>query len=356
MPGSAARSWALGLAALLAALALGEGALRLAQPARLAVVRYPCIYEPDPQLGFRYRPGAQGLVSAHFEIENRVEINSLGFYDDEPLPAGEAEWTLLGVGDSFTAAMNVARDEVWTAVLERELRARGRPRADVVNLGIDGTGTDVHVELIARYLPRFQPQVVVLAFFANDAQDVLAGRFERECYRGYVLSYQTPAQRTALRQQVDAYRARPLRRWLFEHSYWMRLLHLALDDSPGPERIEFLQPRAEELAVPPGQRQARVRELARSLRRLEQLSRDCSCRLMVAPVPPRRNPQASLERFRSLAAGLDLEVVDVLPAMRRLREADGRAHEDLYFEHDAHFNAYGNALYARALAELLSPD
>ena len=32
---------------------------------------------------------------------------------------------VLAVGDSFTAALNVARDEVWTAVLERTLRARG---------------------------------------------------------------------------------------------------------------------------------------------------------------------------------------------------------------------------------------
>ena len=171
--------------------------------------------------------------------------------------------------------MNVPRDAVWTAVLERELRARGFPSADVVNLGLDGSGTDVHVELIRQYVPRFEPQVVVLAFFANDFQDTLNGRFERECYRDYVLSYQTPAQRDSLRERVDAHQAKRLQRFAVSHSYLARLVQLAAADPLDPHHIEFLQPRASELGITEALRKSRRPQLARALGDLEQLARSC---------------------------------------------------------------------------------
>ena len=95
------RGWgAKGLAlavGLLAALALGEALLRLARPERLATIEYPCFYEPDPVLGFRYQPNAAGRVAGHFEIENEANTNSLGFYDEEPLAQGAAFPRILAV-------------------------------------------------------------------------------------------------------------------------------------------------------------------------------------------------------------------------------------------------------------------
>ena len=74
---------------------------------------------------------------------------------------------MLAVGDSFTAALNVPREVVWTAVLERELRSRVFPSADVIYLGIDGTGTDVPRHLLRSFIPLFPPQVVFVAFYST---------------------------------------------------------------------------------------------------------------------------------------------------------------------------------------------
>ena len=52
--------------------------------------------------------------------------------------------------------------QVWTSVLERELAARGFPDVDVVNTGLDGTGTDVHARLIREYAARFRPDITLL--------------------------------------------------------------------------------------------------------------------------------------------------------------------------------------------------
>lgn len=338
------------------ALLLAEAALRVLRPAQISRTLYPCFYRPDPVLGFRYAPNARGLVAGHFEIHNEVETNALGFYDDEPLPASEARPRILAVGDSFTAAMNVAKSEVWTSVLERELRARGLPRADVVNLGLDGTGTDVHVALLREFVPRFRPDAIVLAFFGNDLGDVLNGRFTRECHRGYVLSYQTPAQREVLADRVDSHLARRLPRALYRHSFLVRLIAAPFLEPNDPHRIQFLQPRRAELGITAAQREARGGDFRRALRELEEIAATCDCRLLVVPVPPRSQADGSLEMWRRHAEGLALVTLDVLPGIdARLRE-EGGTHADLYFEHDAHLNARGNAYFGRALADRLAPD
>ncbi|TDJ12424.1 MAG: hypothetical protein E2O66_07425 [Deltaproteobacteria bacterium] len=336
------------------ALFLAEAMLRAVRPARLDVIRYPCVYQPDPILGFRYTPGAQGLVAGHFEIHNPITLNSLGFYDDEPLPLGEASPRILALGDSFTAAMNVPRDAVWTAVLERELRAQGHPKADVVNLGLDGTGTDVHLDLLRQYVPLFRPDVIVLAFFGNDILDILNGRFQRECHRSIVLSYQTDDQRGDLRDRVDAHHERRLRRWFFDHSYIARLLQLALDPLD-PLLIEFLQPSAKEMGLNDAVRNSRSSRVIAAFDGLEEIARSCNCRLVIAPVPPRSNAEGSARLARKIIGKRSLEILDLLPDMELERKRDGREHADLYFFHDAHLNVYGNQLYGRTLARRLEP-
>ena len=70
---------------------------------------------------------------------------------------------------------------------------------------------------------------------------------------------------------------------------------------------------------------------------------------------PGGGPQGSLRTFERATRTLEIEVLDVSPALVRMRERDGREHADLYFVHDAHLNVYGNALFGRALAEVLAP-
>jgi lysophospholipase L1-like esterase len=293
-------------------------------------------------------------VSGHFEIDNEVALNSLGFYDDEPADAASVGLRVLAVGDSFTAALNVPRDEVWTAVLERELRARGYSDADVVNLGLDGTGTDVQLELLREYVPRFRPQVVLLAFFANDLEDVQNGPFTRECYREFVLSYQTPAQRDALRARVDAHAQRRVLRALADHSLLARLGLAAWEGPRTLFRLNFLQPSRAELGLTPERLRERAPRARESFEALARFAERCDCGLVIAPVPARRELGASLQLAREVSAGLPLPIVDVLPGMRASLAADRRTDADLFFVHDAHLNAYGNRLYARALADAVA--
>ncbi len=351
MNGRSLATAGLALAASVLALGLAESTLRVLAPPAASIIDYPCIYSPDERFGFRYRPGAVGHVAGHFEIDNTVQMNSLGFHDAEPLPPGASDLVVLAVGDSFTAGLNLPRDQVWTAVLERELRALGFASADVINLGLDGTGTDVHLDLLRAHAPAFPPRVVIVAFYANDPDDVAHGRFTRECHRGYVLSYQSELQRAVLEQRVDDHLERRLAGWAFDHSYGVRLVVHALQGPLNLFRLRFVQTRRADLGID----EARVREQAAQLRAafagLEAFARECDCRVVIAPVPPRRSLDGSRRVLGRWLGDAALPVVDVVPAMERMLAEDGRTPADLFWVHDNHLNAYGNRLFARALAQ-----
>ena len=342
---------ALLLGSTVLALWLAEATLRVLRPPAASIIEYPCIYAEDERFGFRYVPGATGRVAGHFEIDNSVRMNSLGFHDEEPLAPGDSDLVVLAVGDSFTAGLNLPRDAVWTAVLERELRARGHPRADVINLGLDGTGTDVHADLLRAFIPRFRPRVALVAFYANDIDDVLRGRFSRECYEDYVLAYQDELQRMVLRQRVDRHRQRRVARWLFYHSYLVRLAVYLPTHGRSIFRLQYRQLSAAELGIDAVVLRERRPRLRAAYADLEALAESCDCRLALVPVPPRRQLDGSVRVLRRSLGNSSLAVVDVVPAIESMLATDGSEPADLFWVNDNHLNAYGNRLFARALAE-----
>ena len=337
---------AIALGALIVALGLAEAVARFLLAERLQPARWPCVYVPDERFGFRYRPGAVERLPGAYA----VKINRQGFHDREPLPSELGALRVLAVGDSFTAGLHVPRARTWPQALEDQLRERGLP-ADVINVGLDGTGSDVHLDLLRAHLPEVRPRVVLLAFFANDVPDVLNGRFTRECYRDVVLSYQSDAQRDALRARIDAHRERRLARWLFERSTLARLWLRASDGERSPFFLPFQQTSAAELGIDDAVRESRRPRLAAVWREIEALAAGCDCRFLVVPVPPRGDLGGSRRAYAEVAGDASLEMLDVVPALRRALRAEGLPESALHFSHDAHLNATGNRLFARAIAD-----
>jgi hypothetical protein len=74
---------------------------------------------------------------------------------------------ILALGDSFTFGPGNTANHVWTAVMERSLRARGVD-ATVINAGVEGYDTRSEFLLLQQLAPSLHPNVVVLGFLAND--------------------------------------------------------------------------------------------------------------------------------------------------------------------------------------------
>jgi acyl-CoA thioesterase-1 len=84
-----------------------------------------------------------------------------------PAWAAAAERTVLVMGDSLSAAYNLAPEQGWVALLGKKLQA-SHPGWTVANASISGETTAGGASRIAAELARHQPAVVVIELGAND--------------------------------------------------------------------------------------------------------------------------------------------------------------------------------------------
>lgn len=158
------------LASVIVCFIAGELLLRLfSDPASSA-----SFYTMDPQLGWALRPH----VRAWQEKEGKalIEINSHGFRDREyDLKKSAGTVRIAVLGDSFTEAMQVGRENTFLAVSERKLAdcpAYKDQSVQVMNFGVTGYGTAQELLTLRHRVWNYDPDMVVLAFFAaNDVYD-----------------------------------------------------------------------------------------------------------------------------------------------------------------------------------------
>lgn len=129
----------------------------------------------DELLGWAHRPGSEGWFIGDFgEFKTWVRINAHGLRDREIAP-GKPAGTLriLALGDSITAAFQVPLEATFEKVLEADLNGRaGSRRAEVLNGGVNGYGTDQELLFYRHRGAEYRPDVVLVMFYlGNDVQD-----------------------------------------------------------------------------------------------------------------------------------------------------------------------------------------
>ena len=112
----------------------------------------------------------------------RFVTNAQGFRDFEDYKYGETAGVLrvLSLGDSHTQGFEVRQERTFSEVIERYLRGEG-VNAQVLNTGIAGFSTAEELAFLENEGIRYDPDVVVLGFFANDFEDnIKSGLFSIE--------------------------------------------------------------------------------------------------------------------------------------------------------------------------------
>lgn len=160
----------LGVGGIVAGLVIAELALRIAG---ISALPQGIFFMGDPDRGWAQRPGASGIW--YFEGNASVTINSQGLRDSEHAfekPPGTLRVAV--VGDSFAAAFQVDQSDDFSSVLQRALERcpelKGR-RVEVINFGVNAYGTSQELITLERKVWRYTPDVVVLAYYANDIYD-----------------------------------------------------------------------------------------------------------------------------------------------------------------------------------------
>ena len=164
----------IGARLLLVSCGLLIGGLIAESTLMLLGVSYPLFYAPDVYAGSRLRPGFEGW----YQKEGRayIQVNRWGFRDREhslAKPPGTLRIAVLG--DSFAEALQVPLEQTFWSVLERQLstaKAGSALDVEVLNFGVSGYGTGQQLRVLRQYVWQFQPDVVLLAFFAgNDVRN-----------------------------------------------------------------------------------------------------------------------------------------------------------------------------------------
>lgn len=102
--------------------------------------------------------------------------NRLGHKDREfSLYHAPTHFRILAVGDSYTEGVGVALSETFSSVLERSLNRRIKEflptlSVEVYNLGHSGRNTEQEINLILQESPLLTPDLIVLAYVLNDAE------------------------------------------------------------------------------------------------------------------------------------------------------------------------------------------
>jgi lysophospholipase L1-like esterase len=149
------------LSLLIAGLLL-EGGLRV-----YAALLFPKMMVLDDTIGWRHATNVSRTFQNEFGEKVLVMQDSYGHRGKgHSLQKTAGRFRILALGDSFTEAVQVDEQEVFTARLEK-----ADPRFDVINAGVGGYGTvQEYLYLLSQGL-QFRPDLVLLMFFENDLTD-----------------------------------------------------------------------------------------------------------------------------------------------------------------------------------------
>ena len=265
----------------------------------------------DPNIGHEHRPNTYAHLMGVDVATNSAKLRDREFTQHKP--AGSIR--ILMLGDSITLGWgNEALDSV-AKQLEIEYKTRFPERSiEVINAGVGNYNTAMEVSWFLSKGIAYEPDVVVLNYFVNDAELTPArrGGVLRERFAAYVF----------LASRFDAVRRR------YGGSDWLNYYRaLYASDAPGWAAT-----------------QARIRELVR-------VCQERNIKLAIASYPELHEltpyPLAAVnDALAALAQDLGVLFVDLLPSVA------GEPPQTLWVTPgDAHPNAAANRKYTKLLAD-----
>ena len=220
------RRWAARILVLLVATTL---ALLIAEWATRTFLAEEVVLFPrnhtDAQYGsYRLRRLRPSTTFRHTSIDGSwtFTTNAQGFRDTRDWRHERTSGVrrVMCLGDSHTQGFEVRQEHSFAAIVERRLARLDQP-TEVLNCGISGFGTAEELAFFENEGVNYAPDVVVLAWFANDPDDnVKSGLFAvRE---GRLI--ETSREHLPGVSVLNAINRVPPLRWAGEHSWFYSLL------------------------------------------------------------------------------------------------------------------------------------
>lgn len=337
--------------------------------------KFNTMYADDERLGYKLAKNFE-YEWEHPEFKMLVKTNSLGLREDREFGDKQA-LRILVLGDSFVFGLGVQRSETFEAVLEQRLSTQLGQAVEVINAGVPGYGTCHERLVLEDLLPKLQPDLVLLCFYAgNDLVDNLhcleMGVASERIVDGIFVSakrYHVKADELE-RQQRQGWKRAML--WSYAYNLIeMKLEGLMVQTGATP------QPQTLYKSVYKFHRKAgsdeETRVIAHTREQIEQMKRFCDdkgVKLAVAILPAQLQVYPELfaqqitgfkvkmedyaidrpnQLISELVAELKLPVTDLVRPLRDRREAG------LYYQTDGHWTLQGHIAVSGELEKFLLP-
>lgn len=290
--------------------------------------------------------------------------NSRGFRSTREFTYAKPANTLrvLSLGDSHTQGYEVHQDLTFSAVLERYLKNH-KINAEAINTGVSGFSTAEELVLLENEGVKYNPDVVVLGFFANDFEDNLkAGLFGLDAQNRLVEKKYEHVPGVGVQNFIYAIPGVP---WLSENSYFYSLLFnnvwnyfkqlLAESARKQADPKEQASTAAFEYAVPTGApiSESQIALTAALIERMHRLCEDRGIRFILVDIPTVKAPyryQSSLPP--ALIERLSKAGIEYISSQVLLKEFDGAA--EIHRLHgDHHITEFTHTLLGTELGKRL---
>ena len=153
---------------------------------RLSKIDYPIFQRHDYLVGFSLRPNASGIWSR--EGNAFVQINSDGLRDIEHnILKSENTLRIAILGDSFAEARTVNVENTFWYLMQKKLNncKNINKNVEVINFGVTEYGTTQQFLILKNKVWKYDPDLVLLAFFSgNDVSDN-SKKLSRKKYRPF---------------------------------------------------------------------------------------------------------------------------------------------------------------------------
>ncbi|MBT8099842.1 MAG: hypothetical protein KJO82_08830 [Gammaproteobacteria bacterium] len=346
-------------------------------------------YRPNPYFGWSHQPDARFTKTSVANTKVPIQINSKGLRDLEygyEKPASASR--ILVLGDSFAEAFQVPLQASFAKQLEGRVAVGESGRgysviAEVINSGASGYGTDNALLFFSHEGYKYDPDLVLLAFYVgNDVRnnwhdlEIIDAGGDRKPYFTFgadglsLQSYPFEAHRSLV-TRLKVFLKTHLRLYAFLRQIRDRIRHAAserraVEESGVPLDLGLF---ARERPEPWGDA---LRMTEALLLELDHRVRSADAQLFVVLIPTEFQVHRAvwdktlldLPALADLAWDLDgpnrvlgrfladnrIAFVDLLPAFRARATASG---ETFYLHGDGHWNAAGHALAAGLIGEAM---
>jgi hypothetical protein len=337
-----------------------EGRVRIAMP---ELDNKPYI-EHDPLIGYRYIPNTKLELPRPGGGRYSIQINSRGIRSDREYSCRKprAVRRIIVCGDSMAAGQFVSNSQRFSELLERSV-----PDLEVINLSLEGSGTDQQVLIYEHVGLKYEHDLVLLLpFLQNIRRNMVEAREGIDAKTGQVVLRAKPRfefldgklvlRNVPVAKELSVDPSQLLGRTDTRRSWFVRLKSL-ISSMPGAAYLkkacygllpwepfpEYRDPRSQEWQL-----------MAAIIRRFKDLAGMRP--LVVAPTFYASYVRFSMarnywDRYASLTTAPGIHAIDLLPHFRRLGKEALKCFQE---PHDMHFSAYGNLVLADAFREELT--